>query len=216
MPLTLQALRFAVATIINSAAPHWSDADEAPATRAARAAHIAEDIADVAWSRPGRMEPVEVAAALLTIGQRESHWARYVGAGCVDVPKGGSTCSGWRALSYWQLERVACPALWDLPRGTREAQQVAARCAGRHWVAAYWRCRSADPSPLVGAYAGYRSMCTLVADTRSRAAQHRRTRDRLWSVARRAPLVVLEEGVEHLSQLQRWDVPDVSVAQQLL
>lgn len=200
--LTLEALRATVLALLMQMPAHWSDVDEEPAARAARMTAVANDVAQVALTRPAGWEPVEVAAALLTIGWKESNFARYVGAGCTELPVHPKTkrrapnCDTGRAHSYWQLWLVACTPLRELERGSPAAQTAAAQCAAKRFVGAYYRCRSVDNDPLVGAYAGYRSMCGVVKDTRARARYHVRTRNRL-----------LADLAQHLASVEHQHEP---------
>lgn len=185
MPLTLAVLKAATLAVLLQLPPHWSDRDELPADRGARLDGIADDIAFAALERPPGWSAVGLAAGLLNIGERESHWARYVGAGCTVRPRNPDTgklapdCDHGRAHTYWQLWNVACPALVKETPGSRSEQVVATRCAIAHFIRSFKRCSAVDADELVGAYAGYRSMCFIVADTRDRAKTHARYRDRL-------------------------------------
>lgn len=181
--LTLATLKTAVLALLLQAPPHWSDVDEDPAARRARLDVTAGDIAEASLVKPsgwGRTWPaLDIAAAMVNLGQRESHWARYVAGGCkaplpVNPADGhvASHCDHGRAHAYWQVWAVGCPALQGIERGSRDEQVQTVRCAARLFVSAFVRCREADPDLMVGAYAGYRSKCDIVDDTRDRARTH--------------------------------------------
>lgn len=155
-------MKGAILVILLSLAPHKTDKDEPVDARRARLETIAEDIAAAADGRR------DTAAALVTLGWRESRFARYVGQGCVNVPKGHANCDSGRARSYWQVWSKGCRPGWALPPGSREAQAAFAKCAGRLWRAARRRCGGT----LFGAYSGYRSFCVW-EPARKRAVWHR-------------------------------------------
>jgi hypothetical protein len=87
-----------------------------------------------------------VATALIKIGQAESGFAAYVGAGCLVIPKGAPNCDGGRALGYWQLHRSTCPAAWRFPPWTIESLREQVTCAARLYQGAASRCLPANGS----------------------------------------------------------------------
>lgn len=93
--LTLVTLKTAVLALLLQAPPHWSDVAEAPSARASRLAEAAADIAEAALVKPPGWGPVwpalDVAAAMVNLGGRESHWARYVADGCHEIPRNAAT-----------------------------------------------------------------------------------------------------------------------------
>lgn len=131
------------------------DHDESPESRSQRLDEIASAIA--AASRTDHE-----AAALLTIGNRESTWVRYVREGCNypdGIPKGASTCDRGTSRTYWQMKGVSCRPGWALPRGSDETVVVFAMCARRRFVGALRRCKGRHPAgDVAGAFAGYRSV----------------------------------------------------------
>jgi len=130
------------------------DAEEPTDEREARLDFLAVTIATASRDESD-------AAALLTILWFESRGARYVQAGCrsEDIPIGAPNCSGGRARSPWQLERVACQEGWALPRGSDAALLAFATCARRRWRGALTRCEGKHAGGrLAGSFAGYRSV----------------------------------------------------------
>jgi hypothetical protein len=140
--------------------PWYQDLDEPRLAREVRLEPVAIEIDRAAHSLRYH-EPVEIAAALLTIGWHESRWARYVGEGrCMDGPP-GARCDPHRgvprARSYWQVHRGTCPAAWAHEPGSHGELKAAARCAAVRWQGAYGRCRRrCEAGPIVGAFAGYK------------------------------------------------------------
>ncbi len=84
--------------------------------------------------------PPATAAGLVAIGEPESHFAAYVAAGCLTIPKGAPNCDGRTSLGYWQLKRSTCPAGWGFPPWTIESLREQVACAARLWEGAAWRC----------------------------------------------------------------------------
>jgi hypothetical protein len=146
-------LRDDIRRVLGKSPPSRFD-DETTEQRSARLDAIADDIA--AASRDRRE-----AAALLAIGQMESGWAEYVGAGCRypgGIPKGAGHCDRGLSRSYWQMKQVACRPGWALSRGSRESQGVFAVCARKRFLGALRRCQGRHPGgDIAGAMAGYRS-----------------------------------------------------------
>lgn len=161
------SLREAVLVILLGLPPHHTDRDEPDPDRIGRLGRVAGAIADAAGSTfrkgdpKGRIPPLQVAAALLTLGWAESRWARYVGEGrCSDGPR-GARCDPDRhgrpqARGYWQLHRAACPAIWLEPDGSSIVLRLGARCAARRWAGAWHMCRRSRAGCLLGSFAGYR------------------------------------------------------------
>lgn len=148
----------------------WDDPGPARDRRLARTARVISQWREVD------------AALLIALGEAESDFAGYVGAGCVDVPPGAPDCDKGKARSYWQAWRVACPQAWELPRG-EAATAAFASCARRRFWGAVRRCRGRHPSgPLAGGFSGYAGRgCDWPGGT-ARAARYRR---RLYDLARR-------------------------------
>jgi hypothetical protein len=147
-------LHKAVFLLLSSLPVHTTDRDEDPLSRSERLSDIALVVSIVAPS-------INRSTTLIETGRSETHFARYVGEGrCLDGPPGmrcNPDSNGLpRSLSYWQLERSACPALFDAEDGTLEALCIAADCANHIWWAQYWRCYSKNPDgPIAGAFSGY-------------------------------------------------------------
>lgn len=145
-------LRERVFAVLQGMPPSVWDKDEDPNDREARLDFLAVTIATVS------RDYVD-AAALLTIGRFESRFARYVQAGCVDIPVGAPNCSGRHARSPWQLEEVACAEGWARPRGSDEALLRFAACARARFRGALTRCEGKHAGGRwAGAFAGYRSI----------------------------------------------------------
>jgi hypothetical protein len=129
--------------------------DESPKERRARLEFIADAIA-------GASRNAHEAAVLLTIGEVETHWAGYVGAGCDypgGIPEGASTCDRGTSRSYWQMKESACREAWLLPRGSDRAMYAFAKCARERFNGAIKRCAGRHPGgDLAGGFAGYRSV----------------------------------------------------------
>ena len=91
-------------------------------------------------------------AGLLAIAYGESRFAKHVLHDCVATPPGAGNCSGGHARSYFQLERSACPELFERPKGdgAPETLQIAADCALKRWRYARGVCPE-----LEGAFAKY-------------------------------------------------------------
>lgn len=154
-------LRDAILLVLLAQGPHTTDLDEGEASRRARLDAVASAIAEASERYA---DPPRVAAALLVIGRRESHWARYVGEGrCSEGPV-GMRCDPdkkgvARARTYWQLWSKACAPAWEASPGSREELSAAAKCAAGLWVGASQRCQDAPDGAIAGAFAGYRSGC---------------------------------------------------------
>lgn len=104
----------------------WSgDAAEPADARAQRLNDIAAAVQSASSSS-------EVQAALLTLGEAETHFAAYVGSGHCEAGPRGSRCDRGRARSYWQLHKPACPKLFDLEPTDPSTVPVAAQCAARY------------------------------------------------------------------------------------
>jgi hypothetical protein len=100
-------------------------------TRAPRLEAVAQELAAY---------PPDVAAGLIAIGDAETHWARYVGEGCYQIPRHAPDCDGGRALGYWQLHRSTCPAAFVSPPWSRESLHEQVACAARLWDGQSRRC----------------------------------------------------------------------------
>jgi hypothetical protein len=122
---------------------------------------IADAIAAAVSEPVGGFDARTLAAAALSIGWHESRFASYVIEGrCTDGPA-GARCDldrhgKPRARGPWQVWRVACPAAYAHPAGSRESLEAEASCAVRLVAGAYYRCRSRHPhSDWAGAFSGY-------------------------------------------------------------
>lgn len=170
-------------SVLLSLPVHFTDRDEPVCERhermheVAKAIHAATERATgTAW----RGTRSELAAALITLGKHESHFAGYVGSGdCLSGPS-DARCdldprTGQpRARSYWQIWQVAWPPLWRLEPGTPEALQEAAYGAAVRWAGAWYRCRDRAPTSAVGAFAGYGgASCVTPKSTHRAVTWHR-------------------------------------------
>lgn len=124
----------------------WAgDATEPPENRTARLQDIAVAIAGASANRTE-------AAALLALGEVETRFARYVSEDrCHEGPR-GMRCDEGRSRSVWQLQRAACPSLWELPPGDQRATYVAAQCAVR--LLRYGRAKCGSVAGAFAVYAG--------------------------------------------------------------
>ncbi len=157
----------AILSLLLGLPPHISDRDELPQDRHDRLTVVAQDIATASRGS------LQVASALITLGSFESHYARWVGLGCVGAPPAGvGNCDKGKARSYWQLHRAGCPA-W-----ASGEQSGLAACAARAWSGAFQRCGRT----LKWAYSGYASgSCEWLRDAPQRAAMHLRVLAQLES-----------------------------------
>jgi len=122
---------------------------------------VAVDMAEAAELQPDRSRILDAAAALAVLGDRETHFAQYVGEG--RCREGRFKCDpdehgNPQSLTYWQLKRKACPEAHALRDGSREQQKAAAKCAVRLWFSARRRCASAPSAGsdrIAGAFSGY-------------------------------------------------------------
>lgn len=135
---------------------------ETPEERAKRLRVIAEATWAAAQSRPAGYTRARWAAVLVSLGWHETRLARYVHVGACETGPKGMRCdphprTGVRqSIGPWQQQRSACPAVWALPEGSDEMIFEAARCASARLQSALRRCQQRAPTPLVGAYSGYR------------------------------------------------------------
>lgn len=112
------------------------DAAEDPIARTERLTDVAVAIAGASASR-------DEAAALLALGEAETHFARYTRhpTTCAEGPR-GMRCDHGRAYGYWSLWRSACPAAWELPIDDPRATAVTAQCAVQLLRMGRWTCKS--------------------------------------------------------------------------
>ena len=156
MTSTILALLLSLPPFANEPIP------EPPAARFERLTTQAEAVWLASASRPPGVSRGQWVGALLALGWLESRFARYVGVDrCLDGPPDArcdpDEVTGIpRAKGHFQAHRAACPQLWTLPGGSVEWHRYAARCASGRLTGAYLRCRARAPSPLAGAFAGYR------------------------------------------------------------
>lgn len=131
-------------------APAWAERNlETPEDRRARLEVVAEVL------KPASSK---ARAAVVAIAQDESKFARYVLFDCAYIPHEASgDCDKGLARGYWQLQRKACPALFKVPSGSREAVEAGAKCAWSNWLFHLKRCGSEELA--FSAYGG--SGCVL-------------------------------------------------------
>lgn len=159
---TLGILGWAALAAMTAQAPFFLDREETELERARRlqpVAYAQEQACLAIWPQ----EPRSCVRGLLLIGERETHWARYVGEGrCKDGPV-GMRCDpdrfgNPRARTYWQLWPAACPKLKHTVPGSEAELMLGARCAAAQLRTAYARCSSNPHGRWAGAFAGYRSI----------------------------------------------------------
>ena len=144
-------LQAAVLSVLMGLTPSKWDTG-APAARRSRLEPVSDAIALAS------RDPQE-AAILIALGDAESHFAEYVGAGCEEVPEGAANCDGGKARSYWQAWQSACPAAWKLPRGSQDSVYAFADCAIRRFRGALSRCREQTTLGYwAGGFSGYRQL----------------------------------------------------------
>lgn len=152
---------WAALAVMTAQPPFYLDRDEPPEERLVRlepAARAQEKACLKFWPQ----DPWACVAGTITIGQRESHWAKYVGEGrCKEGPV-GMRCDpdkdgNPRAHSFWQLWPSACPGLAKLTPGSVAQLDRAASCAAAQLATAYHRCHWSQHGRWAGAFAGYRS-----------------------------------------------------------
>lgn len=143
---------------------HIDEATESDAEFRRRIRPVGEAIAEQCDGRS-----LDCAANLITIGRAESAWAGFVGRGCLDLPpKHPLACDRAyhggppRALTYWQLWRVACAHMpvnpHDLPPGPAQIRAAVA-CADSRLRSSAYRCRGQNEYGILGGiFAGYRSV----------------------------------------------------------
>lgn len=101
-------------------------------------------------------------AIMLGAGWGESRGAQFVlqnrcssgpyGMRCDPHPRTGKP----RALGFWQLWRVACPAAWQLPLGSQESVNAQATCALNLLRGSRTRCGAQNPhGVLAGTFSGF-------------------------------------------------------------
>jgi len=136
---------------------------ESSMDRISRLTMVAHAIADAPITREER-------AALLTLGEFESHFARYIGIGqCLTGPYKCDVYRGVpRARTYWQVWRSTCPAAWAAVEGSEDELGAAARCAAAKWSLALARCHTG----VLGAFAGYAGDLCSWAPATARAARY--------------------------------------------
>lgn len=148
--------------ILLSLSPHVSDLSEPPEVRTARLTEVAVAIDEAARN-------ANEIAALITLGSFESHFAGWVGAGCLGKPPPRTgTCDHRRSRGYWQIKRSGCSAGWALPLGSAEADKAFAVCAIGLFRGAYFRCHDG----LRGAFSGYWRSCSGLPDVDKRVELH--------------------------------------------
>ena len=133
--------------ILISMAPFWQEpVTETTVERVARLAIVAHAIDDAHLTR-------EQVAALLTLGEFESHFALYIGAGrCLTGPYKCDVYRGVnRARTYWQLWRQTCPVAWSSVEGSAPELRASVVCASDKWSLGFERCKNG----ALGAFSGY-------------------------------------------------------------
>lgn len=148
----------------------WSgDRTEPPESRQERLGLAARAVASAVerarcegvWASPACRpvwggDPLELAAAVVALGNHETHYAELVGAGrCEEMPE-GQRCDHGRARTYWQAWASACPAAWAEEPGSRRELEAAAWCATRLMAGGARFCadRGAPPD-WAGAFSRY-------------------------------------------------------------
>jgi hypothetical protein len=128
--------------------PHTTDRDrgETIEARTERLAPFASEMVEA--TRGDR----RMLAALLVLGDEESHWAGYVTDGrCHEGPL-GQRCDAGLARGPWQLHAQTCRRAWQHPAGSKESLHEEVRCAAALLRYGGRKCRSW--SGAFGVYAG--------------------------------------------------------------
>jgi len=138
------------------------DLDEPPESRNPRLAVLSTAIEKAAKKRrPRGVSERDMQAALMSIAYKETRLAKNVGIGRCDLMPKGQRCDSGKAKTYFQLWKVACPAVYaeGLEPGSQEELDIAADCAARLLTAGYNRCAGKNKHGIwPGAFAGYRSI----------------------------------------------------------
>jgi hypothetical protein len=135
-------------SLLVALAPHTTDRDrgETRVERAARLEPVASEM--IAATRGDR----QLLAAMLVLGDEESHWAAYVTEGrCHEGPP-GQRCDVGLARGPWQLHRRTCPRAWEHPSGSAQSLHEEARCAAA--LLRYGRRKCGSWAGAFGVYAG--------------------------------------------------------------
>ncbi len=148
---------------------HVTDIEEPAVDRAVRLREVATSVSAAvqhatcagAWAPPYECRRVwpgsqlELAAAVLAVGQHESHYASLVGADQCSAMPAGQRCDRGKARSYWQLWAQAAPALHALPLGDPDATRVAAWAAARQLASAARFCSEPGAWDWAAAFGRY-------------------------------------------------------------
>lgn len=126
----------------------WSgDKDTDHVFDAARAIHMAasELEGDGAWTYDQRV------IWLIKVGYSETRFAKAIGEDrCDKLNRYGLHCDHGKAKTYWQCHKVACPRVWEMPRGSYEQTLEGARAALALGESGFVRC-----GHLEGAFTAY-------------------------------------------------------------
>lgn len=103
----------------------------------------------------GALSP-ETLVGIVTVGEFETHYARYVGEGrctegrfkCDPDPKGVP-----QARTYFQLWKATCRPAWEEVEGSRAELRAAIPCAAARWKEGLRACRT-----VRGAFSAYRAV----------------------------------------------------------
>lgn len=149
----------------------WSgDVREEPSAREARLREVATAVSSAvqhaqcvgAWKGSDSCKviwggnPRELAAAVLALGEHETHYAKLVQSGrCSEMPV-GQQCDNGNARGPWQQWPKACPEMWRELAGSAAALRAGAWCAARLLVGAANVCAERDAGPnWAGAFSRY-------------------------------------------------------------
>ena len=148
-----------ISNVLINLPKYRQDREEVPEERKERMERLASAI-DKASSKYKNIGVKTMSAALMTIAYKESRLAKNVGMGRCDLMPKGENCDAGRARTYFQIWKVACPAVHDenLVPGSQEELDIAAGCAARLLNAALKRCNGKNPYGVwAGGFSGYRS-----------------------------------------------------------
>lgn len=110
---------------------------------------------------PRGFSELQMSAALMTIAYKETRLAKNVGIGRCDLMPKGQQCDNGKSKTYFQLQRAACPAIWEdtIIPGSQAELDIAAECAARLYTFAYRRCFNKNENGnYAGGFSGYASI----------------------------------------------------------
>jgi hypothetical protein len=138
------------------------DMEESDESRLPRLMILSSAIEKAAKARrPRGVSERDMQAALMSIAYKETRLAKNVSIGRCDLMPKGQRCDSGKAKTYFQLWKVACPAVYadDLEPGSQGELDIAADCAARLLTYGYNRCAGKNKHGIwPGAFAGYRSI----------------------------------------------------------